>query len=79
MICSGIWKSKTSFLTVWCDTWENWVAGIIEVVGLTERKDDQVKEYSGVMCRGFEIAWSLIHDPKWFFLMSEHWVLIQTE
>ncbi|HEY6164760.1 MAG TPA: hypothetical protein VIW25_07605 [Nitrososphaeraceae archaeon] len=40
------------------------VAGIIEVVGLTERKDDQVKEYSGVMCRGFEIARSLIHDLK---------------
>jgi ABC-type multidrug transport system ATPase subunit len=63
MICSGIWKSKTSFLALWWDILEkNWVAGVIEVVGLTERKDDQVKEYSSGMCRRFMIARSLIHN-----------------
>ena len=43
---------------------ENWIAGVIEVVGLTEGKDDQVKKYSGVMCKRLEIARSLIHNRK---------------
>ena len=38
------------------------------MVGLTERKDDQVKKYSGGMRRRLEIARGLLHKPKVIFL-----------
>lgn len=40
----------------------------LELVGLTERKHDQVKKYSGGMRRRLEIARGLIHKPKVLFL-----------
>jgi ABC-2 type transport system ATP-binding protein len=40
----------------------------LELVGLTERKNDQVKKYSGGMRRRLEIARGLIHKPKVLFL-----------
>lgn len=47
---------------------ENRIAGVLDLVGLTERKDDQVKKYSGGMRRRLEIARGLIHKPKVIFL-----------
>jgi ABC-2 type transport system ATP-binding protein len=41
---------------------------VLELVGLTERKDDQVKKYSGGMRRRLEIARGLLHKPKVMFL-----------
>ncbi|MDQ4023837.1 MAG: ATP-binding cassette domain-containing protein, partial [Thermoproteota archaeon] len=41
---------------------------VLELVGLTERKDDRVKQYSGGMRRRLEIARGLIHKPKVIFL-----------
>lgn len=40
----------------------------LELVGLTERRNDQVKKYSGGMRRRLEIARGLIHKPKVLFL-----------
>jgi len=40
----------------------------LELAGLTERKDDQVKKYSGGMRRRLEIARGLLHKPKVIFL-----------
>jgi len=40
----------------------------LELVGLTERKNDQVKKYSGGMRRRLEIARGLIHEPNVLFL-----------
>lgn len=40
----------------------------LELVGLVERKDDQVKKYSGGMRRRLEIARGLIHEPNVLFL-----------
>lgn len=40
----------------------------LELVGLTERGNDQVKKYSGGMRRRLEIARGLIHKPKVLFL-----------
>lgn len=37
-------------------------------LGLTKRKDDQVKKYSGRMRRRLEIARGLLHKPKVIFL-----------
>lgn len=40
----------------------------LELVGLVERKNDQVKKYSGGMRRRLEIARGLIHEPNVLFL-----------
>src|SRR6185312_3258041 len=41
---------------------------VLELVGLTNRKNDQVKKYSGGMRRRLEIARGLLHKPKVIFL-----------
>jgi ABC-2 type transport system ATP-binding protein len=41
---------------------------VLELVGLAERKHDQVKTYSGGMRRRLEIARGLLHKPKVMFL-----------
>lgn len=41
---------------------------LLELTGLWERKDDQVKHFSGGMKRRLEIARGLIHHPKILFL-----------
>ncbi len=41
---------------------------LITVVGLADRKDDQVKKFSGGMKRRLEIARGLLHHPKILFL-----------
>ena len=40
----------------------------LDIVGLWDRRDDYVKNYSGGMKRRLEIARSLVHFPKIFFL-----------
>ena len=40
----------------------------LHLVGLVERKDDQVKKYSGGMRRRLEIARGLLHKPRVIFL-----------
>ena len=50
------------------DLREKQISAALELVGLTERKDDQVKKYSGGMRRRLEIARGLIHNPKVLFL-----------
>jgi ABC-2 type transport system ATP-binding protein len=47
---------------------EKRIAEVLELAGLTERKDDQVKKYSGGMRRRLEIARGLLHKPKVIFL-----------
>lgn len=44
------------------------IGEVLELVGLSERKDDQVKTYSGGMRRRLEIARGLLHKPKVMFL-----------
>lgn len=41
---------------------------VLELVGLSDRKHDQVKTYSGGMRRRLEIARGLLHKPKVMFL-----------
>jgi ABC-2 type transport system ATP-binding protein len=41
---------------------------VLELVGLSERKDDRVKTYSGGMRRRLEIARGLLHKPRVMFL-----------
>jgi ABC-2 type transport system ATP-binding protein len=41
---------------------------VLELVGLSDRKDDRVKAYSGGMRRRLEIARGLLHNPKVMFL-----------
>ncbi len=41
---------------------------VLELVGLTDRRHDQVKAYSGGMRRRLEIARGLLHKPKVMFL-----------
>lgn len=50
------------------DVREKRISDALELVGLTERKDDQVKKYSGGMRRRLEIARGLIHNPTVLFL-----------
>jgi ABC-2 type transport system ATP-binding protein len=47
---------------------EKRIAEVLDLVGLTNRKDDQVKKYSGGMRRRLEIARGLLHKPKVIFL-----------
>jgi ABC-2 type transport system ATP-binding protein len=41
---------------------------VLELVGLSKRKNDQVKTYSGGMRRRLEIARGLLHKPEVMFL-----------
>jgi ABC-2 type transport system ATP-binding protein len=50
------------------DIREKRICEVLELVGLTERKGDKVKQYSGGMRRRLEIARGLIHRPKVIFL-----------
>jgi ABC-2 type transport system ATP-binding protein len=47
---------------------EKRISEVLELVGLTSRKNDQVKKYSGGMRRRLEIARGLLHRPKVIFL-----------
>jgi ABC-2 type transport system ATP-binding protein len=47
---------------------EKRILDVLELVGLTERKDDQVRKYSGGMRRRLEIARGILHEPKILFL-----------
>ena len=47
---------------------EKRISEVLELVGLGDRKNDQVKKYSGGMRRRLEIARGLLHQPKVFFL-----------
>ena len=47
---------------------EKRISEVLKLVGLCERKNDQVKKYSGGMRRRLEIARGLLHQPKVFFL-----------
>lgn len=47
---------------------EKRISEVLELVGLGDRKNDQVKKYSGGMRRRLEIARGLLHHPKVFFL-----------
>ena len=47
---------------------EKRISDVLELVGLTERRHDQVKKYSGVMRRRLEIARGILHKPKILFL-----------
>jgi ABC-2 type transport system ATP-binding protein len=40
------------------------VAGVLELIGLSDRKDDHTKEYSGGMKRRLNIGIGLLHQPK---------------
>ncbi len=44
------------------------IGEVLELVELTDRKDDLVKQYSGGMRRRLELARGLMHDPKVLFL-----------
>jgi ABC-2 type transport system ATP-binding protein len=47
---------------------EKRISEVLKLVGLEERKNDQVKKYSGGMRRRLEIARGLLHHPRVFFL-----------
>ncbi len=47
---------------------EKRIQSVLELVGLAERQDDQVKKYSGGMRRRLEIARGLLHKPSVMFL-----------
>jgi ABC-2 type transport system ATP-binding protein len=50
------------------DLKEQRIKEVLELVDLTDRKDDRVKKYSGGMRRRLEIARGLMHHPKVLFL-----------
>ena len=50
------------------DIREKRISEVLELVGLSNRKDDQVKKYSGGMRRRLEIARGLLHKPTVIFL-----------
>lgn len=43
---------------------KNKIEQVLELVGLTERKNDKVREYSGGMKRRINIGVALMHDPE---------------
>jgi len=47
---------------------EERICDVLELVGLTDRRRDQVKKYSGGMRRRLEIARGILHKPKILFL-----------
>ncbi|MBS3055757.1 MAG: ATP-binding cassette domain-containing protein, partial [Candidatus Aenigmarchaeota archaeon] len=47
---------------------EDRIKEVLELVDLTDRKDDLVKKYSGGMRRRLELARGLMHHPKILFL-----------
>ncbi len=47
---------------------EERIAEVLELVELTDRKDDRVKKYSGGMRRRLELARGLMHHPRVLFL-----------
>lgn len=47
---------------------EKRISDVLELVGLTDRRRDQVKKYSGGMRRRLEIARGILHKPKILFL-----------
>ncbi len=47
---------------------EGRVAEVLDVIGLTDRKDDQTKEYSGGMKRRLNIGIGLLHSPQLLIL-----------
>jgi ABC-2 type transport system ATP-binding protein len=47
---------------------EERISEVLDLVGLTDRKDHQVKKYSGGMRRRLEIARGLLHKPDVIFL-----------
>jgi ABC-2 type transport system ATP-binding protein len=65
---SGTAKLHSLLYAVPRDIREKRIAEVLNLVGLSERKDDQVKKYSGGMRRRLEIARGLLHKPKVIFL-----------
>lgn len=49
---------------------KNKVEEVLELVGLTERKDDRINEFSGGMKRRINLAVALMHDPE-LLIMDE--------
>jgi ABC-2 type transport system ATP-binding protein len=47
---------------------ERRVGEVLGIIGLTDRKDDQAKEYSGGMQRRLNIGVGLLHDPRLLIL-----------
>jgi ABC-2 type transport system ATP-binding protein len=50
------------------DLREQRIKEVLELVDLTDRKDDRIKKYSGGMRRRLELARGLMHHPKVLFL-----------